>query len=113
MIKEETLFIIGAGASYPYGFPLGLQLRQKICIDGIELFKRFMEEQEGSPFKMFYWQSQQLVEKFKSSGDESIDWFLRKYPEYTYIGKLLILHFILETEKTCGFWENVKIPSQD
>jgi hypothetical protein len=26
MFKEETLFILGAGASYPYGYPLGKAL---------------------------------------------------------------------------------------
>jgi len=30
MFKEETLFILGAGASYPYGYPLGKELIQDI-----------------------------------------------------------------------------------
>jgi hypothetical protein len=28
MIDRNTVFIIGAGGSYPYGFPLGIELRQ-------------------------------------------------------------------------------------
>ena len=31
MIKTKTVFILGAGASCPYGFPLGTELRQEIC----------------------------------------------------------------------------------
>ena len=30
MITEETLFILGAGASNPYGFPTGKELRSYI-----------------------------------------------------------------------------------
>ena len=30
MIEPSTVFILGAGASKPYGFPLGVELRQQI-----------------------------------------------------------------------------------
>lgn len=31
MITENTIFILGAGASKPYGFPTGAELREQIC----------------------------------------------------------------------------------
>lgn len=31
MITRETVFILGAGASHPYGFPLGSKLIEEIC----------------------------------------------------------------------------------
>lgn len=31
MITRPTVLILGAGASYPYGFPTGLQLKARIC----------------------------------------------------------------------------------
>ncbi len=31
MIKSRTVFVLGAGASIPYGFPSGAELRQEIC----------------------------------------------------------------------------------
>lgn len=35
MFKSETLFILGAGSSYPYGYPLGKELVKHI-IDNIK-----------------------------------------------------------------------------
>ena len=31
MITEDTLLILGAGASFPYGYPTGKELRHIIC----------------------------------------------------------------------------------
>jgi hypothetical protein len=33
MITKPTLFILGAGASIPYGFPSGWDLRNRICAE--------------------------------------------------------------------------------
>ncbi len=30
MIEQETVFILGAGASFPYGYPNGDELRKSI-----------------------------------------------------------------------------------
>ena len=31
MINTKTVLVLGAGASYPYGFPLGAELHDRIC----------------------------------------------------------------------------------
>ncbi|WP_156096076.1 hypothetical protein [Methanobacterium sp. SMA-27] len=31
MIKTPTVFVLGAGASIPYGYPSGEKLREEIC----------------------------------------------------------------------------------
>lgn len=37
MITDETVFILGAGASAPYCYPTGNQLRRKIISEGVNL----------------------------------------------------------------------------
>ncbi len=54
-----------------------------------------------------------FANKFRRSGDQSVDWFLKKFPEYGDVGKYNIIHYILEAEKQCRFLEGVKEPHQD
>ncbi len=35
MITKRTVFVLGAGASQPYGFPLGPDLRHKVCMGAL------------------------------------------------------------------------------
>ena len=39
MIDKQTVFILGAGASAPYGYPTGKQLRQQI-IDNLDINRK-------------------------------------------------------------------------
>jgi hypothetical protein len=39
MITEETVFILGAGASMPYEYPTGAGLKKMICDRFNELFE--------------------------------------------------------------------------
>jgi len=38
MITQQTVFILGAGASAPYGYPTGAGLKDIICDEISELF---------------------------------------------------------------------------
>ncbi|WP_131784061.1 hypothetical protein [Legionella gresilensis] len=50
MFKEQTLFILGAGASYPYGFPLGKELINCILQDmNDEVLITTYKNKEGPP----------------------------------------------------------------
>lgn len=90
MIRYPTLLILGAGASYPYGFPLGFDLRKAICayeFDSNEVMNRF-----GINF------TNEFISAFYRSHLNSIDAFLSKRLEYTDIGKAIIASIISSKE---------------
>lgn len=112
MIKDKTVFILGAGASSPYGYPTGSELREKICKD----FTR-----KDSLFKPgdIYWEMQrelaeQFTKRFSNAGaNTSIDLFLARLnpagkQKFTNIGKTAISFFILDAEIESKFDENMK-----
>ena len=78
MITEETVFILGAGASAAYGYPTGKDLRDQIIIvfypkystmvTNNPHYDRRQKAELNNKAKMY-------VDKFKSSR-ESIDYFL-------------------------------------
>lgn len=72
----KTVFVLGAGASVPYKYPSGAQLRTDICkkfVDDYEplLSESLIPEQEIEVAKDF-------VDTFNKSGTESIDLFLSR-----------------------------------
>ncbi|QDT64535.1 hypothetical protein [Calycomorphotria hydatis] len=95
MIKERAIFILGAGASCDYGYPLGFRLADEICradpdynsekrnywgvpvssVDGLPF-----SEEDVLHFVNEFWQSQ----------CNSIDAFLEMRPKFTEVGKFAI-----------------------
>ena len=71
MIKTETVLVLGAGASMPYGYPSGHALRQMLIDPG--LFNPLLEKQ---------WFEQEDINAFcrifMHSGMKSIDAFLAR-----------------------------------
>lgn len=95
MITTETVFVLGAGASVPFGFPTGAQLRQHLCSNlhkGSSLFT--LLRQCG--------QSEDLIlnfrEAFELSGIYSIDSFIAFRPAYQEIGELAIAAALIPLE---------------
>lgn len=100
MITKKTVFVLGAGASMPYGFPSGAQLRQMLCaptqghyIDvdwGSLIAKKGVSNEDALRFS----------EAFLNSGVESIDSFLsRRSKEFGEIGKLAIAAILCSFEE--------------
>ncbi len=115
MIDKKTVFIIGAGGSYPYGFPLGIELRW-FAYSYAETMIKNLGAELGNDFSNDTLKlAKQFSRQFRISGDQSIDWFLKKFPRYTDIGKFLILHYILQAENASKFLEDMdeKKKSQD
>lgn len=92
----EALFLLGAGASKPYGYPTGLELKNQIidqCINGGNLigvltplgFGRDTIEEFGT--------------QFRNASTPSIDAFLKNRNEFSTIGKVAIAYFIMEAER--------------
>jgi len=99
MIKEETVLVLGAGASMPFGFPSGRELISKIC----EFFKKDIESRKlilrnssSNPFTVEHAES--FVSKLSQVPNVSIDEFLRDRPDFWDIGKIGIAAVLLERE---------------
>lgn len=92
MITKPTVLILGAGASRPFDYPTGKELKTKICNNvegwgelflnsGIDMTKvrRFKQQLEKSP-------------------DRSVDAFLEHRPEFLQIGKMAISRALIPFE---------------
>jgi hypothetical protein len=96
MIKNSTVLILGAGASYPYGLPLGAELRNSICgmADGHSALAIALHKYADIGIE----EIKDFARQFKRSHVKSIDAFLAKRSEFTGIGKLAIAADIIEKE---------------
>jgi hypothetical protein len=92
-MPNQTTLILGAGASNPYGFPTGLELRKKILAlsSQLELFELLARNGRQ--------QIRNFLEQFRLSQLVSIDSFLAKNPEYTHLGKTAIAIVLLGCER--------------
>ena len=117
MINNNTVFILGAGASVPYGYPTAKELRKFI----IEEFRRrytdrlrgkskYVEDEVRTEIAKF----SPLIESFKQSSTNSFDLFLSrnkgKYYEY---GKFILAWCILYFELISKFNEDMDRPESD
>jgi hypothetical protein len=92
VITEPTVLVLGAGASMPYGFPSGKELRKKIC----EKQDNLIELMGPSPSSKDH--IKEFVNAFRRSGTPSIDSFLEYRQEFIPIGKLAIAHALIPSE---------------
>jgi hypothetical protein len=85
MFSKPTVLILGAGASAPYGFPLGRGLRDRVC--------RLPNTAEAGAIADLGYGPEELrefVQTLRYSGCTSVDWFLEDHPEFTGVGKAAI-----------------------
>ena len=91
MITVPTTLILGAGASEPYGFPLGVDLLNQVC--SLENRPRplkdagFTDEDIGTFF-----------DDLKHSAHSSVDAFLEKFQQYVEIGKAAMAATLIPCE---------------
>ena len=113
MITEKTLFILGAGASKPYGFPTGDELSKKIITKSIGLFEEYFPLDKNTQIIHFRNQYKYLIDKliipFQTIGKTSIDTWLNKNRSFIFIGKLLILLHIIKAEQESKYGFNLAI----
>ena len=102
MFTTPTVLVLGAGASYPYGFPTAKGLKELIC----EQFSstRATASQllsclnpEGSKFTPE--EFSEFTEAFLKSGQPSVDAFLERRPEFLGVGKLAIAFCLMPFER--------------
>jgi len=96
MIKDKTVFVLGAGASMPYGFPSGAELSRDIATQlangQSELFRRL--QMNGANLDHM----REFPRLFRESGRESIDSFLQSRTEFRQVGKMAIFHVLANRE---------------
>ncbi len=115
MIKEKTVFILGAGASKPYGFPTALELRRDIIYSFPEMFKLAFAEYNAVPNVNINLSPEyaKLIDTFNYSSIPSIDLFLSRNKHFYDIGKKIIAFLIAYYEIKSVFRENVLNPQYD
>jgi hypothetical protein len=117
MIEENTVFILGAGASKPYGYPTGRQLKDEIIKKFKVYYTRLVNFDSSIPNdKRAYYDSsiESFIENLEGSNPEtSIDLFLSRNKQFADIGKLAIALILSRSEITGLFRSSGYIPEED
>ena len=82
----NTVLVLGAGASSPYGFPLGRGLRDLVCELCLTLNQHSVVLEQGLTWEEVH----DFGLALSRSGYTSVDWFVEKYQEYVEIAKRAI-----------------------
>jgi hypothetical protein len=112
MINKRTVFVLGAGASCPYGYPSGACLRELICFDGgfqksyFDYLNLGQSDQSAKGKKRG--EVNHFIRIFKDSNIKSIDVFMANNPKLAPIGKYIIAYEIFRAERNSCFSEEAK-----
>src|SRR5450631_1567752 len=87
-LTERTTLILGAGASAPYGFPLGIGLRD-LMLEYDASFNKIVMDVE---YDLDAWDRTRRL--FLVSQFNSVDDFLKRHPEEAYVTKLAITYHL-------------------
>lgn len=102
MISNDTLFILGAGASAPYGYPKSSgDLKDDICLNFKADMDKLFKTSKGDYLDLldlFFKDADDFIEHFQSSRIRSIDIWLSHNSRYRDIGKLAIVNAIIKKE---------------
>lgn len=117
MITENTVFIIGAGASVPYGYPTGKGLRKIICQKIPDVIGDYYVDSYGHTTDSLKDRvklgAKELAAVFFKSSTPSIDLFLHRNHSFVDIGKMAISLAILLSEEKSVFREDIGNTSED
>ena len=117
MITEETVLIVGAGGSMPYGFPSAAKLRADIISHvGINSFHKALVESyknDSDKIHIFDRAYEDFRKEFKDSDIPSIDYFINNHPSLNSLGKKAIILNLLEAERGSRFREDMQDRSSD
>jgi len=106
MRDKKTVFVLGAGASCPYGYPSGAHLREHICfsispLDQKELVQAAVEK-DGLPSVANF------TRTFEGSSTKSIDLFMARNPKLAPVGKYIIAFETFRAEQRSKFRERAE-----
>ncbi len=94
MIDIPVVLVLGAGASYPYGFPLGSGLTKEVLsLSGDDVKKVLTQVDKG-----LFTELQEFQSSFRYARRKSIDAYLEGKRKYERIGKLVIAYLLIKRE---------------
>ncbi len=105
MITKPTTFVLGAGASEPYGFPTGGSLVSSIARGEVQVPAHsdfFMVRDPGRALNYGY-ELSEFRDALREFNDGSIDEFLRTRPVYSEVGKIHIASALCAKEDPAQF----------
>jgi hypothetical protein len=102
LIRTKTVFVLGAGASQPYGLPLGSELFNSTIVNFINNAAIKTELLNTTPFPRDKYG--EFVSALRYSGLASVDAFLEKREEFIDIGKSMITVELLRKEDRDILW---------
>jgi len=108
MIDTQTVLILGAGASNPYGFPIGAELRDYIFRSFPSKFVEHVVIETGPQQRAALRKVQKFASSFHKSSTPSIDLFLARNKDLSVFGKKAIAVSLMEHEKISRYRENIK-----
>lgn len=112
MIDKKTIFVLGAGASCPYGYPSGTRLRELICLDqGFwRSYNEYLKSKETDQNKREnrLREVNHFRQNFEKSGNKSIDVFMANNSKLAPIGKYIIAYEVFRAERRSLFGERAK-----
>jgi hypothetical protein len=117
MITNNTVLILGAGASVPYGYPTAIELRKFIInefrrryTDRLRGKNKYNEDDIRTEMAKYSY----LIDSFKQSSTKSFDLFLsRNKGKYYEHGKFILAWCILYFELISKFNEDIEKPESD
>lgn len=98
-----TVFVLGAGASEPYGLPLGGELKENILDRYSTTDPRVAHFLNTTQFAHHY--LHKFVTALRYSGLSSVDAFLERRPEFIMIGKAIMGTELLHGEVDGRLWQ--------
>jgi glycosyltransferase involved in cell wall biosynthesis len=102
MISNDTLFVLGAGASAPYGYPKSSgDLKDDICLNFKTDMIKLLDRCKGDYLELgdlLTRDADDFIEHFQNSRIQSIDKWLSHNDRYREIGKLAIVNAIVKCE---------------
>ena len=95
MIEKPTVFILGAGASQPMGFPTGNELFTLVCnsLSGTDVPQKLHAYCGFDPNQIL-----QFQKRLQNSGKSSVDAFLEYREDFMEIGKAAMAHELILLE---------------
>lgn len=120
MFAKKTLVVLGAGAAHEVGFPLGLELRDRIreLADSTFITRRDDDRERKVRLALEHGDYEEEAFKLRDglSGVKSIDDFIDMHSSDTRLARLakvLIAAILLEAEQGCDISEDAEIFSFD
>lgn len=109
MINEKTVFVLGAGASCPYGYPSGSRLRQRVCLKQGFIHSYTSTGVDRQAVERRLPDMKKFKDAFNKSRIKSIDLFMAINPKLAPIGKYIIAFEIFRAERLSFFGEEAKL----